>query len=313
MKIDYLKKSHISDLNEIIFDLVIVSSGFEKRSSYQIEKYKFNSNLKLCLGFKNNKKFSREYNDKILLENGYEIVEVDSNSYDNIYTLLNEYMNKLTNLELEILVDFSSMSTLMYASILRYFNECNKYKEVNIYFTYTQALFTKPDKKKSLKFNNPINILNNIELTDKKIALIIGLGYDKDKALGLYEYFQNDLEDMFVFLTSSNEFSYDVKDNNKELLNVMNKNNIIYYELSNISYLTSSLNSLVTFLSNMNFRIVIVPTGPKVFSLISLIISIYNSNISVYRASTDDSDFITDKVPDIKKDIIITKVNFKSA
>jgi hypothetical protein len=313
MKINELKKSSIKIIQELYFDLIITSTGFENRGSYLIESFNFNSKKNISLGFKENKVLSKEHNDEIFKNNSFDIIEVDDNSHEGILKIIDENISCIKKKNINILVDISTMSSLMYASILKYFNKCNEYDEVNIYFSYTQAIFSKPTSKKSLKFNNPINILNNIESTDKKIALIIGLGYDKDKALGLYEYFQSDLNDMFLFITSNNEYSEDVKSNNDELIKAIDENNIIYYDIENIPYLTSNLNSLVNFLSNMNYRIAIVPTGPKVFSLVSLIVSMYNSNVSVYRSSSGESSEISDKFPDKNKEVIITQVNFVNA
>lgn len=310
MKIKYLKKDKLSEIININFDLVIACSGFEKRASYLFENNHIISSNKLCFGFLNNKSLSREYNDNLFSSKNFRFVNIDNNSYDQILIVFEKELLSLGRTNVSILVDISSMSTLMYASILRVLNDNSFFHEVDIYFSYTQATYSSPDKERSLKFNNPINILNNIESTDKKIALIIGLGYDKDKALGLYEYFQNDLKDMFLFITSNNDFSSDVNSNNKELISILDGNNIIYYDLDNVTYLTNSLNSLISYLTNKNYRVVIVPTGPKVFSLIALVTSIYNKNVSVYRSSTGILDEAKDKFADPNKDFIVTRVNF---
>lgn len=311
MKINYIKQCTKEIALEIKYDLLIGASGYEKRGSYFFSHYNPISESKICLGFKNNKEGSREINDLIFQRNHFNIIEVNNNSTNDIIKILNDELSQHSGKEeLRILVDFSCMSTLMYASIFKYFNDVNQYKRVTIYFSYTQSVYSKPKNRSPLKHHSPITILNNIELTDKKIALIIGLGYDRDKALGLYEYFQNDLTDMYLFMTSDNIFSKDVLANNLELISKLSENNIIKYDISNISYLISTLDSLVTYLLNNNFRVVISPTGPKIFALASLIIGMYHKNVSIYRSSMGDTDDIVDKEADINKEIIITEVNF---
>jgi len=163
MNINYIKSSSLSELLKIKFDIIICSSGFEKRASFLIEKNKFESDMKICFGFKANKQLSRDSNDKLFINKDFKIIEVDNNSDLEITSIIENFLSvKNQSKEIKILVDYSSMSTLMYSSILKYFNDTNNYNKVTILFSYTQALFTEPINKKSLKYNNPIPIFHNI-------------------------------------------------------------------------------------------------------------------------------------------------------
>jgi hypothetical protein len=311
MKISYIREANLGQLLEINFDLILGASGYESRASYLFSNNIFIGENRVCFSFKNNKKHSREKNDALFASKKFEPVEIDHNSANHLaqlfYTLISKSKGKD---EIKILVDYSCMSTLMYASIFKCFYEIDLFEKVSIYFSYTQSVYSKPSNRSQLKHHSPISLLNNIELTDKKIALIIGLGYERDKALGLYEYFQSDLSDMYLFMTLNNKFSKDVVENNSELMAKIDKNNIIEYDLNNVPYLVSCLDSLTSYLLNNNFRVVISPTGPKLFSLAALIIGMYHNNVSIYRSSMGDIDDVNDKIADTTKDLIITEVNF---
>jgi len=193
------------------------------------------------------------------------------------------------------------MTSILYAAVLKYFKEHNANKEVNIYFAYTHAKFTRAIKSNPLFFNHPIPLFDPLQTTNKRIALLIGLGYEEDKALGLYEYFQNDSEDMYVFITNNNEFYGEVIKSNSHILSITNKQNIINYDLENISPLINTLDSLVNFLVNTNYRVVIAPIGPKVFNLIALIINLYHNEVTTYRLSDGNKGIPIDKVADNNK------------
>lgn len=310
MKIKSLKSSSIEEISKIDFDILLGSSGYEKRSSYLYDNFELNGSTKICLGFKSNKRLSRKENDKIYENLKFKLIEVNDNSIDELSLIFNDIFRSIAKSSLRVLVDYSSMSTYMYFSILKYLSDCNLFEEAVVYFSYTPASYIKPKVLNTLKHNNPIQKVTNIDFTDNKIALIVGLGYEKDKALGMYEYFQNHYDDMYLFYTNNKEYVSDIITNNQELISIIEKNNIIKYEIANTSYLVVTLNSLIDYLSSHEYRVVIAPTGPKVFTLISLIISFFNSKVSVYRSSEGNSENIQDKFADKNKRIIANKVVF---
>jgi hypothetical protein len=201
------------------------------------------------------------------------------------------------------------MTTIIYGGLLKCLNDFNSENNISVYFSYTHAKFTESVKSNALFFNHPIPLFDPIETTNKKVALLVGLGYEEDKALGLYEYFQNDSEDIYLFITKNKGFFEEVLKSNRHIIELVNEHNIIYYELENINPLINTLDSLINYLVVQNYRVVIAPIGPKIFNLISLIVNLYHNEITTYRLSDGSKSIPIDKIADDSKMPTILQLN----
>lgn len=304
MEINFVQQVEFDSLNELEFDFIICSSGFESRATYAYlclkdGLSKFNN--KICFSFQDRKEYSKAVNDLFFKENGFELISILSNDISFFTEIFHERFKSSDKHTITILFDYSCMTSIIYASIMKYFKECGSMEAVNIFFSYTHAEFTKATKSNPLFYNHPIPLFDPVQSTDKRVALLIGLGYEEDKALGLYEYFQNDGEDMYLFITKNIQFYAEVTKSNKHILNITNKQNIIHYDLENIPPLINTLDSLVNYLINTNYRVVIAPIGPKVFNLVSLIINLYHAELTTYRLSDGSKGIPIDKIADKEK------------
>lgn len=315
MKINYVRQPASVDYS--LIDYFICSSGFETRSSYLYTKIsdQLIESQKICFFFSDRVTLSKKTNDKIYKENNFLAFEAISENISDYINIFSEIFANERNTNISILIDYSSMTTNIYAAILKYFyTYSTNFQEVSLYFSYTQALFSEPQQLKPLTYNQPISIFDTIQTTEKPIALIIGLGYERDKTLGLLEYFQSDRDDVYLFLTDNsadNKFYELVKNNNANLIKLIEDQHIIRYNIRDVSYLLSTLDSLINYLIYTNYRIVIAPTGPKQFTLISLIVNLFHEEVTTYRLSHGNRSTPIDKIPDTSKDFILTQVNFK--
>ena len=106
--------------------------------------------------------------------------------HNQIITLLNELILKYTHKEtINIIVDYSCMTKSWYYTIILYLKNRNiNFNYINSYFCYTPSLYIKPEDPKP---NTEIGPLPGkyIIPTDKPKALIVGLGYEENKAEGI--------------------------------------------------------------------------------------------------------------------------------
>ena len=259
---------------------------------------------------------SREKNDNFYRSHKFEFLTLKSEMIEDYIVIFDEIFKPKENKIINVVIDFSSMTTIIYASILKYFNSySNKYIEVSLYYIYTQALFTNPSKNVSFSINQPISIFDTLQTTDKSISLIIGLGYEKDKALGLYEYFQNSKQDIYLFFAKNkyeDPFYKLALTNNNDLIKLISNENIIEYNIENVRYVLSLLDTLVNYLISSGKRVVIAPTGTKQFMLIALIVNLFHNEVTTYRLSYGIKSEPIDKFADKTKNPIITLINFRS-
>jgi len=314
MEIKYVSQVNFDEIDNLSFDYFICAAGYESRCkhSYELCKDKINVKNKICFSFQDRQILSKKENDTFFKQNNFKIIAIQNEQIDWFVFFFQNLFDGITSEEILIFLDYSSMTSIMYGAILKYFNNCDKDYGVQIFFSYTHAKFTAAIKSNPLFFNHPIPLFDPIQSTDQRIALLVGLGYEEDKALGLYEYFQNDSEDLYLFLTQNNKFYNEVVKSNEHILNITNPNNIIRYDLENLSPLINTLDSLVNYLINNNYRVVLAPIGPKIFNMISLVINLYHKNITTYRLSDGNKGNPIEKIADESKYPTILHVNLKS-
>jgi hypothetical protein len=301
MKVFKTKQIDSQSLLEQEFDLFLAASGYETRARNLVESLgkQIKAKNKICIQFSNHQEqLSRTINDQTFKHFKFKMEKHSGDEESFIFPILDSLMNAQSNNTLNILVDYSCMTRIWYASILKYF----KYKpfeqfQVNIFFSYSSSQFAKPPE--ATVYNRhvgPIDGFYSITIPEKPTALIIGLGYVQSRAYGLSEFFD---VDPFVFVadSSSNKDFYDeVVGNNERLLRSTNENHIYKYQLNNLLATETLLYSLTQDLLT-DYRVVLAPCGPKPFTLLCLITGLRLPEIDVWRISAGEDEVPVDKSP----------------
>jgi len=287
------------ELNEKVneFDLFIAATGYETRASF-LAKKNINANKKIALAFKDNVNNSiRVKNDLFFKNNGFELIEISGSDDLTIIQIIQYNISLKLEDEYSILIDYSSMTRVLYGAIIKFINTISMGKrKLSIYFSYCVAKFTPLTEEESATFNfYPIKNYCNLSLPQKPTALIAGLGYEKKRVFGLREFF--DAEALYIFYTGNNDYTNIVEEKNKEVLASVKVENTFQYQINDLVYTKMLLQDLCETLIQ-NFRIIIAPCGPKPFTLLSFIIANNIPNIDVWRISAgDDDSFIIDRKP----------------
>jgi hypothetical protein len=290
----------VETLNQIEFDLIICASGFEERASFLVSNYRLNSKEKICLSFNSfNDRYSRKRNDEIFASLSFSTFLIDGNSRDEIIDILTEFENHNSSEVINVLVDYSSMTRIWYATIINYFRyKAQKFNSVNLFFCYSVSKYIPPPAYQPYtSFIEPIDGFFNLSIPDKPSALIIGLGYEKDRAFGLKEYF--DADEVYLFLTeesSDKKYTTAVIENNKSILRDSKESNTIRYTLFDLNNTDSLLYKLCKDLSE-DFRVILAPCGPKPFTLICYLTNYRINSIDVWRISGGKYSRPVNKIP----------------
>lgn len=297
-KVVQIRKREVINITNL--DLIIAASGYEERASFitsQFKKDHIEASKKIAIGFRKHKDvFQRKENDQTFIDYEFLLIEEPRISNENIIHYLEEFLDKCNKPEINILIDYSSMTRTWYSAIINYFmNYSLAHSLVNVYFAYSPAQFYEngPEEIDSQLYFNPIDGFCSLSIPNKPTVLIIGLGYYSNVVYGLQEYFEAD--QIFLFYTSDSKFSKIIEKKNKELINKTPKEHIFKYPLGDLLYVHTILYNLCKELLN-DFRIIITPCGPKPFTLQSLLISKLLNNIDVWRIGDDDD--ISDRIPD---------------
>ncbi|TMP23750.1 transcription elongation factor GreB [Pseudoalteromonas rubra] len=118
---------------------------------------------------------------------------------------------------------------------------------------------------------------------------IVGLGYEKDKALGAVEYIESSDNFLFFPQSAEKEYSSDVEVMNEALIKSAKSKELMKY---NVEQPTDTLYSLDSILSSVKnkYKVVLFPFGPKIFYALSLLAAIIHPEASVWYVSGECGD-----------------------
>jgi len=286
-----------------IFDLGIGPLGFERRCVHAAETFSKRISTGIALAFPDRQKTSYKTNKDIYNKLGFKEIPYDTNA-SNVQPIVKAI--GAVNLEKSpstpnILVDISSMSRPMMAEVLLALEEASKNVLLNVYFSYSPAEFF--DASLS---DGPVTIKKPVipQMAGWSPGMgplhaILGLGYEVSHAVGTIE--ELEASSVCIFKGKSIDQRYD--DKIEELLekhgpSLRLRASFREYSLARPSTLFYEMESLVSGIVNSGGRVVVVPFGPKIFSIVAMIVSrIYYPKIMVKRISGETHSEPHEKLP----------------
>lgn len=271
------------------FDIFIGVVGFESRSSFLPEQLSSTSAIKIAIAFPHQKVLSYNENLKKLLTLGFDVEEyLETCIHPRLENSINVCLKRGSTVS--IAVDVSSMTREMIAKIayLIFQHELNTHIEIT--YLYAPAKFIKYTDD-----NGPITVAAPVipELAgwtaDPELppSGIIGLGYEYDRALGIME--QLEVSPVWFFVPRGEDAKYDAANDkaNADLYDIVPRSCFIPYQVDNPAQCFYDLESLIHGIKHMS-RPIIVPFGPKIFSLVAVLVGLAHfGEVAVWRVSGD--------------------------
>lgn len=220
---------------------------------------------------------------------------IDEDAENSITELISFITTNLTeNSAKSIVIDITCMKRRLIAAVVAELvrHQFMRLGEgIKYIFAYSPSVFVPPSEDFLANHTvGPVNPFFAGWSLDPELppATIVGLGYEKGKALGAVEYLQA-LPNVWAFIPTSNidEFESLVREHNSHLLDAITGNKVIQYRLSNPDSLLSDLEILTSGIEH-RFNPVFLPFGPKLFFVLSLLISIRHRSSSVWHVSSED-------------------------
>lgn len=273
--IKYVDPAHLADLKA---DLYITCLGFESRSNVVAHRFEGHSCKKIALEHKNvSKDFSYQDNRKYLKDQDFEIIHVESELPD-----LAEIFRSLNGEPIQLVIDCTNMPPLWYYEFFSWFDRKQIGEgRVRMRIAYTMARYvSKIGSRKVKKINDFLKEEKRSSQT-KKIALILGLGHEKSVSETLYNMVNPDL--VYLFYTdppAEKRFVEKIFVNNHKLINEAPIRNLVPYPISNGQAIYQSLINTILPLRN-EYSIVIIPHGPKIFSVVSMLVHLGYPDIMI--------------------------------
>jgi hypothetical protein len=311
MEIQVTQQISFSELNKIHFNLFIIALGYEKKGVYLLEKFNIQSDRRIAFAYTERQKtLNRKENENIIRENDFEIIPASGEQKINLDSELQSLCNLNYHRIIKILIDYSCMTKVWYSGIIKTLSSLSlNCQNVEVYFSYTPAAYNILRKQKAASLINSV-VFDNKKYLDpsKPIALIIGLGLNNLRAEKLIKSIKPAATYFFYADPALNsEYVKRVLNNNQEIIYSVKIRNLLNYPLKDLKKIDDMLTSLCLDL-RLKYNIIIAPVGPKVFSLISLLLACRYPDLDIWRVSAGPYEPINDKIAD--GDPLIYKVDF---
>jgi hypothetical protein len=119
--------------------------------------------------------------------------------------------------------------------------------------------------------------------TDLPLALIVGMGTEPGRAEGIMEFLEPDIISLFEPIGDDEGFSNDIRHENKRVIDVAAPST--KYVIRDPENTYGLLSAAVDRLSSQA-RLILVPMGPKLFCVLSVVVAIsHGVGVGVWRAS----------------------------
>jgi hypothetical protein len=121
------------------------------------------------------------------------------------------------------------------------------------------------------------------------LDVVVGLGYEKGKALGAVEYLEPRYRWVFVPESPESDYLNEVEKHNREVINA-NKDRISHYQVLSPVDTYFTLRSLVDGIAR-EARPVLLPFGPKIFFAINLLVALSIDEAAVWHVDGESDEY----------------------
>jgi hypothetical protein len=282
------------------YDMLIAASGYESRATYVSTTLDLTRIArKVAVAFHDRPVLARASNDRYFAKNGFDIINsAGSDGKAFRETILSQLSRRPTEY-FRILVDYTSMTRVWYGAVLSTLREIeSKCSRVDVTFAYSISKYAEPHEPGPNAHMGPISGFSRLALPNRKTALVLGLGYERDRGLGLSEYVE--AAETFAFIAnpvSDSRFFEAVLANNSQLLHDLGSANTFFHSFGDLQATSAQLSSLVLSLCSRDYRVILAPLGPKPFALICLLLATRFPEIDVWRVSQGEGEDPYDREP----------------
>jgi hypothetical protein len=286
VRITGLRDSSIRELNSRTGSF-IAACGFEARSSALVSRIAPTIETRVALCFAEEAKaLSRQKNEDTFRSAGFALQEASGNDSRTISELVLSLV-RTGKPDTALAIDISSMTRAWHGAIIRTLGSSNFEEKIEIFFCYVPAKFSQPPGHNvAYEFVAPVEGFASLSPPDLPVAAIIGLGYEKERALGLQQLLDPKRTILMVprFRSRNDHFHPAVLRSNRDILERTPRELQIDYWLDEPVATFGALASLVSKLMP-SYRVVLASIGPKMLSVLCFLMAVQFPQVSVWRAS----------------------------
>ena len=280
------------------FDLVILGLGYESRSTFTMKNRKFDCEC-IALGYSKHCKAIKYPENKAFFKG--ENVTIFEGDDGDVFDFVRETLERVSSPR-NVLLDISVLSRHRLSTIMVMLLNGGLPKGSTLTVIYSISKYVSaPTESTPVAKVAPITeaLSGPLNRLDKPLSLIIGLGYEKNKALGIFNYFDCKSDLVFTLIPESKEnlFRKDVEKNNRALLSTLTPNHILEYDTHDPYNTYLDLKAIFKGIEEYT-RPIVIPLGPKILSAISVVVALeFHPFMPVWRVSSEHTEEPVDRKP----------------
>jgi len=265
------------------FDLLIFAVGYEARARHIAERYYANAETVVGYVFPDGHTLSFQDNFDFLKNIGGHILDRDR----SVEECLNSINPGQSYSGAKICLDVSSLNRGAMAALISELLDSDFFEHAQITILYSVAVFEPPplEELDFLDFSPLQNFGGWTSNPERPTALVLGLGYETDHAVGALEFLDPSVTFAFFPVGSDPRFEQQVAEANRSFFELISPDRVIKYSVMSPYQTFWDMRSLILSVKGVA-RVVLVPMGPKIFSSLCLISQrMFGDEISIWRAS----------------------------
>lgn len=267
------------------YALVVVALGYEERARHLAHTLRPAADTRIAWAFDRNRVLDYETNRSCFAEMKYEIV---SEKEGNPHAWIRDAAQRsMATHVCRVLIDISSMSRQWLARVIQAIRDASRGIRVEVDFVYSAAYYIPPsDVLAPNVWAGPVLPSFAGWTNDPALPtiLVLGLGYEPERGIGAVEYIEPAEVIACEPVSSQPEFTATLELANEDLWNLRPRPRRLSYRVEHPYGIVVLLDGLLGRLV-ARARPVILPFGPKVFALASLLVAHWYPSIAVWRVS----------------------------
>jgi len=270
--------------DETRYDLVAAALGYEERARHLFECHRFSAAYKVAWEFAENHVLSFEANKNHFSAAGFNIENSPDLPRRWIASALSD--NSVQRRKAcHVCVDISSLSRKRLAMWIEAFATAKSDFPIEVDFYYSAAKFVMPSENTAPNVcAGPVSSYFAGWALDPGFptSLVLGLGYEPDRAIGAVEYLEPKEVVALEPISKEPRFTTAIVEANQQVMAL--KPQIVRYRVERPYETVMLLDAVLASLERRS-RPILLPFGPKIFALSSLLVAKLHPTVAVWRVS----------------------------
>jgi hypothetical protein len=264
--------------------------GYEDRCRHQVEQGYAQGALGFACAFDDNQVLSFSRNRSFFENEQFEIQESGDLAFSAWFkACLNKCIDPQEEGTIRIAIDISSQSRFRLATMFSVLSNYESLVNLEVDFLYSPSKFYKyTEHNAPILFCEPVlpEYAGWSEHPELPTTACVGMGIEPDKALGAIEFLDAARVWAFRPIGPDTRFASAVDRANRALLNLLPRTNVLDYPVLDPFNTLIDLSGLIQS-SISEEKIVLMPLGPKIFSVICFVVAnLFYPRVSVWRVSS---------------------------